>query len=320
VANGSDCIYGSSTYGQCKNGRCGCGNLNEPCCPSTSILSANLCSSPTLACNGSYYSPGTCVTCGTAGNPCCTGNKCTGTGLECNYDSLNDNYVCQSCGELGQACCNSTLSTTACNNPAAVCDTYSSYNGICALCGSAGGPCCTGSICTDANTVCSSSRCVKCGTTGTQCCGGNQCTSGCCVSYYSSFSSPTCTATGSVCDTYYSASGPTCAAGGSCQGTGTATPCGAIGQRCCTSSTYPSISSYNYCGAPGSRCTYTSSTLGYNCTACGDKGQVCCSDSTSSATSCKSPYKCLLSYSGTSYVYMCTDSSSTSTSITTAIH
>ena len=202
-----------------------------------------------------------------------------------------------------------------------MCDTYSSSNGICALCGAAGGPCCANSVCNEADTTCSSSRCVKCGTTGVQCCGGNTCTGGCCVSRYggSSYGNPMCVTAGAVCDTVYSAStGPTCAASGSCQGTGTTTPCGGIGQRCCTSVSYPSSTSYNYCGAPGSRCTYSSTTLSYTCSACGDKGQACCVDSTTSAFSCKSPYKCLSSYSGATYVYMCTDPTSTVTSTATA--
>jgi len=247
--------------------------------------------------------------------------KCTGAGLQCGYDFYSAISICQNCGELGQACCTSTT-LTACKNPAAVCDTYSSFNGICALCGSTGGPCCAGSVCTEANTACSSSRCAKCGSTGSQCCGGNLCTSGCCVSRFggTSYGTPTCAAAGSACETS-SYSGLTCAAtGGSCQGADAGSPCGGIGQSCCSSGLYASSTSYNYCGAPGSRCTYSSANLKYTCTACGDKGQACCIDSTTSGTACKSPYKCVSTYSGTGYVYMCSDSTSTSSSIATGIH
>jgi hypothetical protein len=163
---------------------------------------------------------------------------------------------------------------------------------------------------------------VKCGTTGATCCPGNQCTSGCCVSYYEggSYDGPTCVATGSVCDTTFYTTGPTCAATGSCQGTGGAAPCGGIGQSCCPSSEYPTLSIYDYCSAPGSHCIYSSTTASYTCTACGDKGQPCCGDYYSNGTSCKSPYACLMTYSGGTYAYTCSSSTATSTTTATATY
>jgi hypothetical protein len=323
MADGGDCVFRSVTYGQCKSGRCGCGNLDEPCCPVVSNRSGSPCKSPDVACTAEFdYSsttPGRCVTCGILGNPCCAGSECTDTALECRYGNLGSIYTCQSCGELGQNCCESVL-VPPCKNPAAVCDSFTTYPGLCALCGTAGGPCCVGGVCTEANTDCFGSRCAKCGTRGAQCCKGNACTDGCCVSRFAAAYPKTCVSAGAACEASASSSaGPTCATDGSCQEPGTP-PCGGLGQPCCTSISNPSFVSYNYCGAQGTRCTYSSVTLSYTCTACGDKGQQCCSDSTGSSGACKSPYTCVSTSSGGTNVYTCIDPTSTmtATAISTA--
>jgi hypothetical protein len=42
-------------------------------------------------------SAGQCVACGGAGQPCCAGSTCTGSGLACGGSN-----ICQQCGGAGQ--------------------------------------------------------------------------------------------------------------------------------------------------------------------------------------------------------------------------
>jgi hypothetical protein len=314
MAEGTTCTSGSYgySYGQCKSGRCTCGNSGEPCCLTSSFPTSTGCATYDLACTSSGTSSltSTCQPCGKNGGPCCANDTCTDAGTQCLSDDYSYNYTCKVCGGTGQACCSSFYSTgPACKDPGTACD---SSTGVCKACGAAGGPCCANSTCTGPGTTCKNSLCVVCGTPGTTastatpCCDGNTCTSGCCITRYggSYAGAALCIAAGAACDTLVSSTtGPVCdlttVAGGTCSSTGT-TACGGLNQACCVSSSYYSSSTYDYCGAPGSRClSSTSATTGltqYLCNACGSKDQRCCIDNTSYSTptslGCKSPYLC----------------------------
>lgn len=312
----------STSYGTCKSGRCGCGKLGEPCCPTSSFTTGTGCSTYDLACASASMTglpSSTCQACGKVGGPCCANSTCTDPGAQCLLGTTST-YTCKVCGGTNQPCC---TTGTACKDAGTVCDSSSS---LCKACGVAGGPCCANYTCKDSSMICKNSICSLCGTDGAPCCGGNTCTSGCCVSRFGSTYSPICVGSSKVCDSYGTSTGvnPTCSAseGGSC--TGGTTNCGGLNQACCVS-TYSSSTSYLYCGGSGTRCLSTTSGTAtqYTCTACGDKGQRCCYDTTSSTSSygvpCKSPYVCASVYNSSTgtYTYTCGTSTSTTTGVLT---
>jgi hypothetical protein len=286
TAEGSTCGDSSGfDYGQCKSGRCICGNEGQTCCLSGTFPIGNDCSSRDLVCSTNSQSTsgaGACVACGKNNTPCCRGGTCTDPGTQCVRD-LGITTLCKPCGETDQVCCpNATDSQPACKKSGSYCD----GNNICKMCGTPGAPCCPGNICTN----------------------------GCCVTGYgrSSFS-PTCIAPGSSCEMSTSVfdcnvTNPTT---GSCQSG--AETCGGLGQDCCYSKVYLSVQ-YRYCAAQGSHClpSTTGTPSRDVCTACGDLGQACCTDNRSTGWGCKSPYRCTYTDS-----YICTQPPALGTSTST---
>jgi hypothetical protein len=84
-----------------------------------------------------------CVACGAQGQPCCTGNVCTGNNTIC------DNFTCVRCGRRNDLCC----AGDTCQDPEDdVC-----VNGGCYECGGDSEPCCAGGECDHNGLVCTSS-------------------------------------------------------------------------------------------------------------------------------------------------------------------
>jgi hypothetical protein len=87
------CVTSSSTtiYGQCKGGRCPCGNAGELCC-GNNFPAGGLCSTFELTCeNGAGATAALCQPCGQKDGPCCDGRTCSEPGTRCVSDTP-DNF------------------------------------------------------------------------------------------------------------------------------------------------------------------------------------------------------------------------------------
>jgi hypothetical protein len=167
VPEGQNClILDTVNGGVCRGGVCQCGLEGAPCCESP----ATACASPTDAC--SLAGGGTCLPCGTPGNPCCPGDICADGGC-CIYVGSQAQPETES---------GSPVALTECYEAGATCPTSPASTCAAGSCGDCGGyyqPCCVldgVSVCTAPDTFClsgpSGSRCESCGTASHTCCVG----------------------------------------------------------------------------------------------------------------------------------------------------
>jgi hypothetical protein len=158
VFNNDTCSGTPTTV--CTNGTCAaCGGPGQGCCPGGTQCSSGGCcdfsgGNQTCIAKGSMCMPlgqntqvcgsnGFCTGCGTSFSPCCPGNTCTGTNVQCDTTTGN----CVSCGSFGEPCC--------AGNTCPGSTTYACKAGMCVSCGFSGEPCCTGA------TPCSNGTCTN---------------------------------------------------------------------------------------------------------------------------------------------------------------
>jgi hypothetical protein len=163
VSDGEACTLPSASYGVCAQGSCGCGNLNQPCCPTSNGVQRTCVDASGMLCLYSNTDQSyTCVSCGGANEPCCNGpaGPCTGTNV---CDQMPATPTCLPCGIDGNPCCanNKCATSTACCSD----DPYSASGGRC-------GP--SGATCTMLNVrgpgICVAGNC-ECGLPNQPCCG-----------------------------------------------------------------------------------------------------------------------------------------------------
>ena len=154
-----------------------CGANSQTCCISAQATPANTTCSPPSSCNLSNI----CTTCGNAvGAGCCQpGNNCTAANTICNTTS---SLQCISCGSAGLPCCTSD----ACTGSNIACNGSSSPFHMCYACGTLGAQCCPaspGPQC-GGSMFCNASKCSTLKATGATCLADAECTSGHCRSDY----------------------------------------------------------------------------------------------------------------------------------------
>ena len=170
-----------------------CGDLNQPCCPSSSCKASLECAAPVgsalptcvdacgdtsrneICCEGLNACDGQsatsfpsarciqriCYVCGTLNKPVCDGDRCA--------PGLNAvGGFCRDCGALGKGCCDGETCEAS-----ARCIPDSSFTyGFCALCGLLGTRCCDSATqCTDGSVCNQATQNCVCGSLGAVCCG-----------------------------------------------------------------------------------------------------------------------------------------------------
>jgi hypothetical protein len=125
MAEGATCLASNSsaTYGQCIDGQCACGNLDQPCCHNGRPTTLGGCASFELYCDATgSNATGLCKPCGRKDGPCCLGNTCTEAGTGCIQGVGLVQPACRLCGGARQPCCPSRTAIGTCRDPGATCN------------------------------------------------------------------------------------------------------------------------------------------------------------------------------------------------------
>lgn len=213
--------------------------------------------------------------CGSAGDACCPGNRCTGEGACC----VAGTCVAEgdSCGVLGQ-----------CKAGGCVAEACGGVDQPCCKPGAGSLPFCTTGTCDAAR-----QKCVACGAPGLPCCDGNVCTKGGCCDHNTN----TCIAeqaqcgNGAKCEAGHCGCcggqlQPQCAKGVGCTAAlafaedTVCKPCGLKGGPCCPGG------QDDYC-LPNYACAWSPDGTQGTCVDCGSYGQRCCN-----GRFCDSGYHC----------------------------